>query len=143
MFHVKHKKHIKLYELLYKLAVKSARSGDIPVSAVIIYNDKIIGKGYNNRQKNKNILGHAEVNAIKQAEKYIKDWRLNDCILITTLKPCNMCAEIINASRIKKVYYLFDQENTNYKYNFEHMFDNNEYIEKYKQMFDEFFKNLR
>ena len=143
MFHVKHKNNIELYELLYKLSVKSAKNGDIPVSSVVIYNDKIIGKGYNNRQKNKKILGHAEINAIKEAEKNIKDWRLNDCILITTLKPCNMCAEIINASRIKKVYYLLDQENTNYKYKYEQMFDNNEYIEKYKQLFDNFFKNLR
>ena len=75
--------------------------------------------------------------------KYIKDWRLNDCILITTLKPCNMCAEIINASRIKKVYYLLDQVNTNYKYEFEQIFDKNKFTEKYKRMFDDFFKNLR
>lgn len=141
MFHVKHNKEI--FKLLYKLALKSAKKGDIPVSAIIICNDKIIGKGYNNRQNKNYIIGHAEVNAIIEAEKYLNDWRLNECTLITTLKPCDMCAEIINSSRISKVYYLFDQDNTKYKYSFERLFENNEYIDKYKQLFDNFFKNLR
>ena len=141
MFHVKHNKEI--FKLLYELALKSAKKGDIPVSAIIIYNDKIIGKGYNNRQNKNYILGHAEVNAIFEAEKHLNDWRLNECTLITTLKPCDMCAEIINSSRISKVYYLFDQDNTKYNYSFEHLFEDNEYVDKYKQMFDNFFKNLR
>ena len=143
MFHVKHIKDIDIYELLYKMAVKSAKNGDIPVSSIIICEDKIIGKGYNSRHKNKEILGHAEINAIKDAEKHIKDWRLNNCILITTLQPCDMCAEVINASRIEKVFYILDQENLKYEYKYEKIVDNNEYIEKYKQMFDDFFKNMR
>ena len=142
MFHVKHIED-NIYKELYKLAVKSAKIDDVPVSAIVIYKDKIIGKGYNNRQYRKNVLGHAEANAIKQAEKHIKDWRLNECILITTLKPCNMCAEIINSSRISEVYYIFDQESSKYDYNFKKIDDKNIYIEKYKDLFDNFFNKLR
>lgn len=132
-----------IYKLLYKYAYKSAKNGDIPVSSLIIYNDKIIGKGYNNRHKSKNVLGHAEVNAIKQAQKKIGDWRLNNCILISTLKPCDMCAEIINAARINEVYYLINQSDTKYKYNFKQVFENSMYITKNEELFNNFFKNMR
>ena len=142
MFHVKHIDE-KVFELLYKLAVKSAKNGDIPVSSIIIYKDKIIAKGYNNKEKNSDILGHAEINAIKKAEKRINDWRLNECILITTLKPCNMCAEVINSTRISKVFYILDQENTNYSYKYTKIDHKNEYIDKYKELFYNFFKNIR
>ena len=143
MFHVKHLKDINTYKLLYKLAKISYKNGDIPVSSIIFYEDKIIGKGYNNRQKKKEVLGHAEINAIKEAENYLKDWRLNNCVLITTLKPCDMCMEVINASRIDKVYFILDQGSINYDKNFIMIEEENEFIKKYKHMFDMFFKNLR
>ena len=96
------------FELLYKLALKAYKNGDIPVSAVLIKNGKIIAKGYNNRHKKGYVLGHAEINAIIQAEKKIKDFRLDGYTLITTLKPCKMCQAVIAASRIFKVYYILD-----------------------------------
>lgn len=142
MFHVKHIDE-SIYKELYKLAEKSAKSGDVPVSSVVIYNDKIIGKGYNDRQKKNNVLGHAEANAIRSAEKYINDWRLNGCTLISTLKPCDMCAEIIRSSRIDEVYYIFDQEESSYDYIYKKLDVDNKYIRRYKKMFDDFFKNLR
>ena len=143
MFHVKHMDNDKIYKLLYKLALKSANNGDIPVSSLIVYKDKIIAKGYNNKEKHKKILGHAEINAIKKAEKCIGDWRLNDCVLITTLKPCKMCAEVINSSRISNVYFFIDQESSNYDYNYIKINDKSEYIIKYIKLFNDFFKNIR
>ena len=128
---------------LYKLVKKSDKLNEIPVGSIVIYNDKIIGKGYNNRQNNFNVCGHAEINAIKMAEKKIKDWRLNDCILISTLKPCNMCSTIINEARISKVYYLINQENTNNYDNFEIINQENKYINKIINIFKNSFKKLR
>ena len=143
MFHVKHINNNEIYKKLYKLAIKSAKNGDIPVSSIIIYKEKIIAKGFNNKEKNNNALGHAEINAVRIAEKYIKDWRLNECVLITTLKPCKMCAEVINASRISKVYYILEQDNTDYEYNYEKITENSEFIDKYIRLFNNFFKKLR
>ena len=134
----------KYSEILYKLVHKSYKKKEIPVGAIIVYNNKIIGKGYNNRQSKHNVLGHAEINAINQASKYIKDWRLNNCILITTLKPCSMCSEVIKTSRISKVYYLIDQNNVNYDCSnyFQINIDDN-YFKKIDELFNNFFKNLR
>ena len=104
----------KYLKILYKLAYKAYKKGEIPVGSIIIYNNKIIGMGYNNKESNNNVCGHAEINAITKASKYMKDWRLNECMLLTTLKPCEMCNEVIKASRIKDVYYLLDQNNLTY-----------------------------
>ena len=109
---------------------------------MVIYNDKIIGKGYNNRQSSYNVCGHAEINAIKDAEKKLKDWRLNDCILISTLKPCSMCSEIIKTSRIEKVFYILDQDNS-CSDNYIKISDNNDYITKINYLFIDSFKKLR
>ncbi|MBR1417150.1 MAG: nucleoside deaminase [Bacilli bacterium] len=134
----------KYYKILYKLALKSYKRNEVPVGAIIIYNNKIIGKGYNNRQSKSNVCGHAEVNAIIDAEKHLNDWRLNDCIIITTLKPCNMCYEIIMASRINKIYYILNQEKTSYKSNSIIKLDeNNEFVEKINNIFNNFFKKIR
>ncbi len=141
MFHVKQDEYFKI---LYKLALKSYKNNEIPVSAIIIYKDKIIGKGYNDRQNKHNILGHAEIKAILNASKKIKDWRLNECILISTLKPCDLCNEVIKASRIKEVYYILNQPNTNYSNKKYKLIDNSSfYIEKYKEIFNNFFSKLR
>ena len=71
----------KYLDLLYKLALKAYKNDDIPVSAILIKNDKIVATGYNNRHKKGFVIGHAEVNAILRAEKKLKDFRLDDCIL--------------------------------------------------------------
>lgn len=142
MFHVKHIDNCYL-NILYKLALKSYDNGDIPVGAIVIYNNKIIGKGYNNRQKNNNVCGHAEINAIKMAENKLGDWRLNDCILISTLKPCKMCAEVINTSRISEVFYLIDQNDVDYDYIFNKIEEKSEITDKIKELMNNFFRNLR
>lgn len=136
----------KYIQLLYKLARKAAKNGDVPVSAIILKNDKIIATGYNNRQKKSVVLGHAEVNAIIKAERKLGDFRLNDCILLTTLKPCKMCQSIIEAARIKEIYYILDQKGVEsyQKANFRQLnHKDNVFIDKYQLLFDDFFRKLR
>lgn len=95
-------------EKYMKEALKQAKKArdieEVPIGCVIVYQDKIIGRGYNRRRIDKNTLSHAELNAIKKASKKLGDWRLDDCEMYVTLEPCQMCAGAIVQSRIKKVY---------------------------------------
>jgi len=88
-----------------KLAKRAYDEDEIPVGAVVVYNDKVIGCGYNQKEKFNNPLKHAELIAIEEACNYIGDWRLNDCELYVTLEPCQMCMGAIVETRIKKVVY--------------------------------------
>ncbi len=130
-------------ELLYKLVLKSYKNNEIPVGSIVIYDNKVIGKGYNTRQNSNFVCGHAEVNAIMEAEKYINDWRLDNCILISTLKPCNMCSSIIKESRIERIYYLFDQDNVLNEDNYNKIDYNDRYTELIDDLFNDFFKKMR
>ena len=85
-------------------AKKAAQIGEVPIGCVIVYQGKIIGRGYNRRMVDKNTLSHAELNAIKKASKKLDDWRLDDCELYVTTEPCQMCSGAIVQARIKKVY---------------------------------------
>ena len=71
--------------------------------ARFVQNDKIIARGYNRRNTDKNTLAHAEISAIKKASRKTGDWRLEDCTMYVTLEPCQMCAGAIVQSRMKKV----------------------------------------
>lgn len=84
-------------------AKKAALIGDVPIGCVIVYEGKIIARGYNRRNKDKTTLAHAELIAIKKASKIIGDWRLEDCTMYVTLEPCQMCAGAIVQARIPKV----------------------------------------
>ena len=95
-----------------KEAQKAYNKMDVPVGCVIVHNGKIIARGYNKREKNQNVIKHAEIEAIDKACKALKSWRLNDCTIYTTLFPCPMCASAIQQSRISKLVYL---NNTNNK----------------------------
>lgn len=86
-----------------KLAKKAAKNGEVPIGCIIVYEDKIIGKGYNRRKEKSSTLAHAEISAIKQACKYIGDWRLEGCTMYVTLEPCMMCAGACVQARIDKV----------------------------------------
>lgn len=94
-------------ELFLKEAVKQAKKAlkinEVPIGCVIVYEDKIIARGYNRRNTDKNTLSHAEITAIKKACKVLGDWRLEDCTMYVTLEPCPMCAGAIVQSRMKKV----------------------------------------
>lgn len=85
-------------------AKKAEKIDEVPIGCVIVYQDKVIARGYNRRNIDKNTLSHAEMNAIRKASKKLGDWRLEDCELYVTLEPCQMCAGAIVQSRIKKVY---------------------------------------
>lgn len=106
----------KYFEILINLAKKASKKAEVPISALIVCEDRIIAKAYNKRNKTKNIFDHAEIIAIKKASKRKKDWRLNDCDLYVTLKPCNMCSAAINQSQFKNVYYLVDKEENKKEY---------------------------
>ena len=95
-----------------KEAQKAYNKMDVPVGCVIVYNGKIIARGYNKREKDQNVIKHAEIEAIDKACNALKSWRLNDCTIYTTLFPCPMCASAIQQSRISKLVYL---NNTNNK----------------------------
>lgn len=86
-----------------KQAKKAYALGEVPIGCVIVYEDKIIGRGYNRRNTDKNTLCHAEITAINRASKKMGDWRLEDCTLYVTLEPCQMCAGAIIQSRISRV----------------------------------------
>ena len=86
-----------------KQAKKAYAIGEVPIGCVIVYEGKIIGRGYNRRTIDKNPLAHAELIAIKKASKKMGDWRLEDCTLYVTLEPCQMCSGAIVQARMKKV----------------------------------------
>lgn len=94
-------------ERYMKAAIREAKKaealGEVPIGCVIVYEDKIIGRGYNRRIIDKNVLSHAEIIAIRKACKKIGDWRLEGCTMYVTLEPCPMCAGAIVQARIPKV----------------------------------------
>ena len=77
--------------------------GDVPIGCVIVFQDKIIGRGYNKRNMKKTTLAHAELMAISQASRKLNDWRLEECTMYVTLEPCQMCAGAIVQARIPRV----------------------------------------
>ena len=84
-------------------AKKAYALGEVPIGCVIVHEGKIIGRGYNRRNTDKNTLAHAEITAIKKASRVIGDWRLEDCTIYITLEPCQMCAGAIVQARIDEV----------------------------------------
>lgn len=84
-------------------AKKALKSEDVPIGCVIVYQNQIIARGYNKRNKKKTTLAHAELDAIAKASKILGDWRLEDCTMYVTLEPCQMCAGAIVQARISKV----------------------------------------
>lgn len=88
-----------------KEAEKAYKEGDVPVGAVLVYNDRIIAKNHNRKEINRNAIDHAEILVIKEACEQFQNWHLEECTLYVTLEPCLMCAGAIIQSRIKKLVY--------------------------------------
>ena len=86
-----------------KQAEKAIALGEVPIGAVIVENGRIIGRGYNRRNTDHTTLAHAEITAIRKANRKVGDWRLEGCTLYVTLEPCQMCAGALVQSRIDKV----------------------------------------
>ena len=100
---------IKIHEKWMKLALKEAKNAfnnkEFPVGAVIVQNNQIIAKGFNQMELLQDATAHAEMIAITSASNFLKNWRLHDCDLYVTLEPCCMCAGAIMKSRIKNVFF--------------------------------------
>lgn len=94
-------------EKYMKEAIRQAKKAyaleEVPIGCVIVHKDKIIGRGYNRRIVDKNVLSHAELTAIRKACKKIDDWRLEECTMYVTLEPCQMCSGAIVQARIPRV----------------------------------------
>jgi len=100
-----HFKYIKWMEFILRTSDRVGRE-ELPITAVIIdKNGRCIGRGRNKRETNKDPLGHAELIALRQASLIINDWRFNDCVIITNLEPCTMCAAALVQARIGKVIF--------------------------------------
>ena len=135
-------------------AKKAAAIDEVPIGCVIVYEGKIIGRGYNQRNKKKSTLAHAEILAMQKATKYIGDWRLEGCTMYITLEPCPMCAGAIVQARVDKVVVgsmnakagcagsvinLLQMEKLNHQVEFE----NGVLQEECSVMLSQFFKDLR
>ena len=87
------------------LAKEAAAAGEVPVGCVIVHEGEIIARGRNRREEKQSTLSHAETEAIREANRALGSWRLEDCALYVTLEPCPMCAGAIINARIPKVFY--------------------------------------
>ena len=88
-----------------KQAKKAALIDEVPVGAVIVKDGKIVASAYNTRESKKDALGHAEINAIKKANKKLNAWRLDGCTIYVTVEPCIMCAGALIQARVDKIVY--------------------------------------
>lgn len=88
-----------------RLAKQAYDEGEVPVGAVVVLGDEIVGRGRNRREKDKNALAHAELEAIDEACRKLGGWRLWQCDMYVTLEPCPMCTGAIINSRIRKLVY--------------------------------------
>ena len=95
----------------FKLAEKAFAADEVPVCAIVVCFDRIIGRGYNQCESLNDATAHAEMIAITAASSTLDSWRLNECAIYVTKEPCSMCAGAIVNSRIDKVYFgCYDEE---------------------------------
>jgi tRNA(adenine34) deaminase len=89
------------------LALEEARQviQDVPIGCIVVLNDQLIARSHNQREENQDPTAHAEILALRQAASHLGTWRLNDCIVYTTLEPCPMCAEAIIQARVRRVVF--------------------------------------
>ena len=103
--------HSQHMEMALQEAVKAFQVDEVPIGAVVIQNNTVIGRGYNQRETLKDPTAHAEMIAITAAANTKGDWRLNDCVLYVTKEPCPMCAGAIVNSRLKMVVFgCYDEQ---------------------------------
>lgn len=100
----------KITKTLDKLTDKALKNNEIAVAAIVVKNGKIISRAYNKRMCNRDVTAHAEILAIRKAEKKLKDWRLDGCELYVTLEPCSMCKEVIAESRIERCLFAVKRD---------------------------------
>jgi tRNA(adenine34) deaminase len=135
-------------------AEKALEENEVPVGAVVVKENKIVGRGYNQVERLKDATAHAEMIALTAAANHIGNWRLNECSIYVTLEPCIMCTGALLSSRIKELYFsifdpkfgacgsiynLADDGKTNHKIKVYSGF----YAEESKKLLQEFFDNLK
>jgi len=103
-------------ERFMRVAIEAAgiaeENGDVPIGAVIVYKNQIIGKAYNQREQLKDPTAHAEIIALTQAAAFLESWRLNGCTMYVTLEPCPMCAGALVLGRLDRLVYGCDDPKT-------------------------------
>ncbi len=107
----------KYFKLLLKLSHKAAIHNEVPVSALIVKDGKILAKAYNTKVKSKRTCAHAEMLVIKKANRKLHSYYLSNCDLYVTLKPCPMCEAAIKQARISNVFYLTEKLDFKKEYN--------------------------
>jgi tRNA(adenine34) deaminase len=101
---------------LMQIAIKEAKiaeeNGDVPIGAIIVYENQIIGRAYNQREQLQDPTAHAEIIALTQAAAFLESWRLHGCTMYVTLEPCTMCAGALVLARIDRLVYGCDDPKT-------------------------------
>ena len=135
-------------------AEQAFEENEVPVGAVVVKDNRIIGRGYNQVERLKDATAHAEMIALTSAANHIGNWRLNDCSIYVTLEPCVMCTGALLSSRIRELYFsVFDPKfgacgsvynlaedgKTNHKVNVY----SGIYAEESKKLLQEFFDSLK
>jgi tRNA(adenine34) deaminase len=125
-----------------KEAKKAYQDGEVPIGAVIVHNKKIIARAYNQVEKLKDPTAHAEILAITQASEYLQNWRLENCEIYVTIKPCTMCLGAIKNARIKKLTFGAPSPVNQNKKN-ELIIEGNVCQDECAKIIKEFFKQIR
>ena len=141
----------KFVDRIIELAQVAYDNDDIPVGAIVVKDGEIIGRGHNTREKDSDISGHAEINALRDASKHLGSWDLSGCTIYVTLEPCAMCAGAILQSRLRTLVYgqedLMEGGLSKYRL-FEHgnastLVEGGLLREECAALLSDFFKNLR
>jgi len=138
----------KYLEKLLELADQAYEKEEAPISAIIVYKNEIIAEAYNERNSSNSTISHAEIKTIEIANQKLKSWRLNNCTMYVTMKPCEMCEKVIKEARIDKVFYLVEREENKKQYNKTEFIKNeslrdDKLIKNYKNLLTNFWKNKR
>lgn len=144
----------KIHTLLLKEARKAYEKEEVPISAVIIKDGKVISKAHNLKESKNSVLAHAEILAVEKACKKLNNWRLDGCDIYITLEPCSMCAAVLHQSRIDNIYFFTKRENCgNYNLLEQILVEKNsnkitkysyiDYSDESKKLLQDFFKNRR
>ena len=116
-------------------AIKARNLNEVPVGAIIIQDNKVIGSGYNTMIRDNSVTGHAELNAINEASRTLNNYRLLNCDIYITLEPCHMCAKAIVDARINNVYFSTLEPKTGSIMSVDNFFDKNFLNHKVKYFF--------
>ncbi|MHC4323123.1 MAG: tRNA adenosine(34) deaminase TadA [Planctomycetota bacterium] len=112
MNEIRNKSDKELMQIAIKEAQIAEENGDVPIGAVIVYQNRIIGRAYNQREQLQDPTAHAEIIALTQAAAFLESWRLLDCTMYVTLEPCTMCAGALVLARIDRLVYGCDDPKT-------------------------------